>query len=597
MMKATFKWKLSATLLLLGCFTTLIINAQDSGSKVDETLQWFEDARFGMFIHFGVDNKSEFNPEGFNAGEWARVAKRAGMKYVVLTSKHHAGFCLWDSELTDYNIVDQTPYKRDVVKDLVAACKEEGIRFGTYYSIADYNHPMYEPKYQNRANRRQGTIPGADITKYIDFMFAQLEELCQLYEPCLVWFDGGSGFRNPAYKPLLRRQELVDMLHSYGTISNSRLGDDDSLNIVDYLSMNDNLAPPMNLGVCFESAVTMGESWNYRSDDELKTPKELLERLVNAAGNGGNLLLNVGPDHNGAIPEDMVARLEIMGDWLEKNGEAIYETEAGPYVHEISWGTITQSQKEDNTILYLNVVDWPDDGKFTLFGVNNTVLNASLLASGEAIKSKSGFDMSSGQNIITLDIPEDAPDEYVSVIRVEVSGTVSMDDTYMQLGDGKVLLDTYTANIHDLEYIPGKPAKAIDMKMHTVQMGGQGIRPGRGMTVSGFHTKGQALSWDFRVFEPGSYEVVLVCHAGREQSWDVEGRVRVNVVGQSLENELIEEKRLTIPTATPRVVDLYSVLGSVDISSAGAHTLSLEIASDFTGTKPKFRSVILRPVN
>ena len=135
------------------------------------------------------------------------------------------------------------------------------------------------------------------------------------------------------------------------------------------------------------------------------------------------------------------------------------------------------------------------------------------------------------------------------------------------------------------------------MKMHTVQMGGQGIRPGRGMTVSGFHTKGQALSWDFRVFEPGSYEVVLVCHAGREQSWDVEGRVRVNVAGQSLENELIEEKRLTIPTATPRVVDLYSVLGSVDISSAGAHTLSLEIASDFTGTKPKFRSVILRPVN
>ncbi len=139
----------------------------------------------------------------------------------------------WDSELTDCNVVDQTPYKRDIVKDLVAGLQEEGIQIRCYYSIADYHHPLYEPKYQNRPNRRNGTVPGADITKYIDFMFAQLEELCQLYEPCLIWFDGGSGFRNPAYKPLLRRQELVDMLHSYGTISNSRLGDDDSLNIVD----------------------------------------------------------------------------------------------------------------------------------------------------------------------------------------------------------------------------------------------------------------------------------------------------------------------------------------------------------------------------
>ena len=120
------------------------------------------------------------------------------MKLIVLTTKHHAGFCLWDSALTDWNIVDQTPFKRDVVKELAAACRAEGMEMGCYYSIADYHHPLYEPKYQNRPHLRTGTRPDADIAKYIDFMFGQLEELCELYQPCLIWFDGGSGFRDAA---------------------------------------------------------------------------------------------------------------------------------------------------------------------------------------------------------------------------------------------------------------------------------------------------------------------------------------------------------------------------------------------------------------
>ncbi len=583
---------------LSGCLVVLMLSGivMAQTDAVAERMKWFQGAKFGMFIHFGVDNKSEFNPVDFDAGAWARIAKEAGMKYIVLTTKHHAGFCLWDSELTDWNVVDQTPFKRDIVKELAAACKAEGLEMGCYYSIADYHHPLYEPKYQNRPHRRRGTVPGADITKYIDFMFGQLKELCELYHPCLIWFDGGSGFRDPAHKPLLRRKELVDMLHSYGTLSNSRLGDDDPLLIVDYLSMNDNIAPPFNLGVYFESAVTMGHSWHFRSNDDLKSPQALLDRLINAAGNGGNLLLNVGPDHEGVIPEGMVARLKTMGRWLKKNGEAIYGTRAGPYPYEISWGTITQRKDKDSTSLYLNVVDWPEDGKLTLFGVRNPVLNASLLATGKAVKSESKFDVSSGRNIITLEVPEKAPDEYVSVIKVVVAGTVSMDRTFMQLGDGRVLLGAYNAAIHDLEYVPDKPAKALDMKMYTVPLKGGGIMPGRGLTVSGFQTKGQALSWDFRVYKPGTYEVIVVCHANKNQRWNVEGRMRAHVAGQSVENKLIESKRVTIPTMKSGVVDLYSVLGTVTIKAEGAHTLTLEIASSFTRTKPKFRSVMLVPV-
>ncbi len=586
------------SITLLGCLTFLMLSTFGlaQADVVKERMQWFQDAKFGMFIHFHVDNKSEFDPADFDVAEWARIAKAGGMKYIVLTTKHHAGFCLWDSELTDYNIVDQTPWKRDIVKELAAACKAEGLEMGCYYSIADYHHPLYEPKYQNRPHLRTGTRPGADITKYIDFMFGQLEELCELYQPCLIWFDGGSGFRSADRKHLLRRRELVDMLHGYGTISNSRLGDDDALKFVDYLSMNDKMSAPFNLGAYFESPLTMGDSWNYEANEELKSPQALLQRLVIAAGNGGNLLLNVGPDQEGVIPKGMETRIRAMGDWLKTNGEAIYETEAGPYPYELSWGTITQRQEKDSTTLYLNVVDWPENGKFSLFGVNNTILNASLLAGGDSLEYKSEFDVFSGQNVITLKVPKDAPDAYVSVIKLVVSGAVSMDQTFMQSGDGKVIMGAYNGIIHDLEPIPNKPLKAKDMKMFTVPQSGSGIMPGRGLTVSGFHTKGQALSWDFRVYRPGKYKVVVVCHTGKDRAWNVDGRMRAHVAGQSVENRLIESNRVPSPAANSVTMDLQAVLGTVEINSAGAHTLTLQVASDFTDAKPLLRNVMLVPV-
>ena len=194
-------------------------------------------------------------------------------------------------------------------------------------------------------------------------------------------------------------------------------------------------------------------------------------------------------------------------------------------------------------------------------------------------------------------VPKEAPDPYVSVIKLVVAGPVPMDQTFMQSSDGKVCLDAYNANIHDLETIPNKPAKANDMKMFTVPPSGRGIMPGRGLTVSGFHTKGQALSWDCRVYKPGTYEVVVVCHMSKGRAWNVEGRLRAHVAGQTVENKLIESKRVTPPTMNSKIVDLHAVLGTVKINAAGAHTLTLEIASNFTGAKALLRSVMLVPVS
>jgi alpha-L-fucosidase len=583
------------SLTLLGCLAVLMLpgSVVAQTDAVAEQMQWFKDAKFGMFIHFQAPRSGDFNPSNLDTAEWARIAKAGGMKYITLTTSQSSYVPLWNSSFSDRDVTDRTSWKRDIVKELAAACKAEGLRMGCYYPIADPPNPLY-----NEAE------VGGEIRPYVEYLHGMIKELCENYQPCLIWFDASRRFRDPAEKPLLRQQDMVDMLHSYGTLSNSRLGDDDALKYVDYLTMNDNMAPSINLGVHFESAVTMGRSWHCRANDTLKTPQVLLEQLINTAGNGGNYLLNVGPDRNGVIPKGMEERLKTMGAWLKRNGEAIYATEPGPYRYEIGWGTITQRKGKDSTSLYLNVVDWPTDGKFILFGLDNDVLSASLMATGEAIEFKTKVDASSGHNIITLEVPKNAPDEYVSVIKLVVAGAVSMDPAFMQLGDGKVIMDTYNATIHDVEHVPGKPTKAIDMKMFTVpdrrpllpgeitgpwdyQMYrklGEGIMPGRAITVSGLQTKGQALSWDFKLYKPGSYEIVIDCRGSGNESRGVEGKLRAKVAGQSVESELGFDNLGK------------AHLGTVQIDTPGSHTFTLEVASDFSNA-PRYRSVMLVPVS
>ena len=237
-----------------------------------------------------------------------------------------------------------------MVAEVADASKEAGVKLGFYYSIADWHHPEYDPYYSNRNGFHYSSNPDANISKYMKYMYGQIEELCVKYDPSLFWFDGSSGFRPQERKRILGQQDMIDLLHSHGAISNSRLGDDDGLRYVDYLSMGDNQSPFGNIGMPFESAGTMNDSWHHRPNDKnYKSVGELLRRLVTIVGNGGNYLLNIGPDDQGVIPEPDATRLKAMGAWLEKNGEAIYGTSASPHPHGFSWGSITQREKGENT--------------------------------------------------------------------------------------------------------------------------------------------------------------------------------------------------------------------------------------------------------
>ena len=617
-MRKTNRKKLEILLVCL-CLIITVVSAQKiqtRGETNDELMEWFREAKFGMFIHFGPTTPErlrdsnisrtekyeagvrEFNPVDFDAKKWVKIAKEGGVKYIVFTTKHHNGFCNWNSALTDWDIIDQSVFKRDIVAELAEACKDAGIRLGFYYSIADWHHPEFDTLYSNRNGFHFNPNPKADITKYMHYMYGQIKELCEKYQPSLFWFDGSRGFRNADRKRLLGQQEMVNMLHSYGAICNSRYGDDDALKFVDYLSMGDNMIPSGNIGADFECGGTMNGSWFYDPNDKnWKTSERLLSNLVDIVGKGGNYLLDVGPDEKGVIPEASVTRLKTMGNWLEKNGAAIYGTKAGPYPHDLGWGTITQREEGENTILYLNVVDWPKNGTFKLYGLNNKVLKASLLASGKTLTSETKFNVAAGLNVLTVKVPISAPDPYVSVIALNLEGIVSMDQVLMQQRDGTVMLDGYQSTIRDKEFIPNKPLRPLDHRVFTVQKDGDGILPGSSMVIRGLKQVGQALSWDFRLVEPGTYQVALVSMINKSAEWKSDGRMRVAVAGQSVENELNERERLDNPRMPSGLKNSVSILGTVKIDAPGMQTLTLEVAANFINTNPNVRSVMLLPVS
>jgi alpha-L-fucosidase len=372
-------------------------------------LAWWREARFGMFVHWGpvslrgteigwsrgkeVPTEEydalyrRFDPTLFDARAWARLARDAGMGYLVLTTKHHDGFCLWPSALTDYDIA-ATPFGRDVVGELATACRAEGVVFCAYHSICDWRHPDYPLGSPGGGTRKAAP----DMERYTAYLKGQVGELLQRYGPLgLLWFDGEweEPWTEERGLDLYRHcRALQPSLIVNNRVAKGRRGMEGSTAAGAFAGDFD--TPEQRVGRFqrerpWESCITLGRQWSWRPGDELKPLDECVRTLVACAGGDGNLLLNVGPMPTGEIEARQAARLREIGAWLRTHGEAVHGTRGGPFLPG-EWGASTHRE----TSVYLHVLRWPAAGPLVLPALERRIVASSVLGAGTAEARQTG---------------------------------------------------------------------------------------------------------------------------------------------------------------------------------------------------------------
>ncbi len=420
----------------------------------DRRMAWFNEDRFGMFIHWGLyavpagewqgktvpsigewimENGKipvseyekfapQFNPVKFDAREWVRIAKDAGMKYIVITSKHHDGFGLWRSDLTEW-CIKSTPFQRDPLKELADACREAGIRLCFYHSIMDWHHPDWGKR---RPWHDQATGE-PDMDRYMEYLKGQLKELLTRYGPIgILWFDGEwedpwiakRGVELYNYVRSLQPDIIINNRVGKGRAGMSGMNKNVGEGLGDYGTPEQEI-PPTGFppGVYWESCMTMNKTWGFRKDDQdWKSAEVLVRNLIDCASKGGNYLLNVGPTAEGLIPGPSVERLAEVGRWMKVNHTAIYGTKASPF-EQLFWGRCTQKPGGiGQTRLFLHVFDWPKDGNLIVPPLVNKPLKASLLAGGQKLK------VTADRKQIVIHVPAAPPDKIASVIELVIEG-------------------------------------------------------------------------------------------------------------------------------------------------------------------------------
>jgi alpha-L-fucosidase len=423
---------------------------KESVEEHDARMQWWRESRFGLFLHWGLYAVpagewkgtttygewirtsaqiplaeydrfvGKFNPVRFDARAWVRMAKDAGMKYVVITSKHHDGFCLFDSKFTDFDVMS-TPFKRDILKELSEACRAEGLKMCWYHSIMDWHHPDYLPRREWEKDR---PTEGASMHRYVAHMKNQLRELLTNYGPIgVLWFDGewestwtdSLGQDLYAYVRGLQKDIIIN-----NRVGAGRSGMEGFTNAGGFggdFGTPEQQVPATGLpGVDWETCMTMNDNWGYNSHDQhWKSSADLIRMLADIVSKGGNLLLNVGPTAEGLFPQVSVDRLKNIGAWMRANGEAIHGTTASPFPA-LSWGRCTQKRLAGGTRLYLHVFEWPTDGRLVVPGLLSTPRKASLLLTGVTLKT------TQLTQAIVVEVPRTAPDTVNSVVVLEIDG-------------------------------------------------------------------------------------------------------------------------------------------------------------------------------
>lgn len=525
--------------LLLICFAfTIAGHAQtmetmwDSATvqKEHSNIQWFKDAKFGLFIHWGLYSKlagtwngkryfgsgewimnvakipvkeyekvaAGFNPVNFNATEWAQLAKDAGVKYMVITAKHHEGFAMYDSKVSDFTIVKATPYQKDPMKALAEATRKAGIKFGFYYSqFVDWHEPnggrntwdFDESKKNYQLYYQQKAIP-------------QLKELLTNYGPLgIVWFDLPGGLSKT------ETQKLVGSLHALQpqSLFSSRVGQ----GLGDYKDFGDSEVPPQPISGAWEAIFTHNDSWGYIAHDvNFKSSKEIIQLLANVASKGGNLMLNVGPDGMGNIPYYSVKYLKETGQWLRKNSESIYGSTYG-FIPAQPWGVTTAKPGK----LFLHVFNHPKNGKLLIPDFTNTVTNIYALATKRKVQfAKSGKD-------IVVTIPSTITDAANTIYVVEYKGA---QPTYQT--DAPVTVSSaFESNRVEAVQAHTKGNAQIKSVTYSYYFGDWK----HATCVVNMQLPEDTATFQIRITDAGDYRLILEYACPQESAWQ-EGAVSIN---------------------------------------------------------------------
>jgi alpha-L-fucosidase len=526
----------------------------------DERIQWWRDARFGMFIHWGLyslpagewkgkevkgysehlmrkekitrtaylDLAHVFNPIQFNAEEWILTAKNAGMRYFIITAKHHDGFAMYESKVSDFNVVKQTPFKRDPMAELAAAAKKHGMKFGFYYSHAfDWEHPDApgnDWEYQNPGGDK--LLGGANwfdnhpewlpkAVKYVDEKaIPQIKELINKYHPDIIWFD------TPHKLPLSENIKILKAIRDTdpNIVVNGRLARSSSGNFGDYVNTGDRPAELLTVAGDSEAIPTTNESYGYSTHDKShKSARFFIQLLANSASRGGNLLMNIGPKGDGTFDQKDKQILDSIGGWLKQNGAAIYGTQKG-MLPIPAWGVSTLKGQN----IYLHVFNWPKDGNLVVGGLKSDVKTAYLLT--DKNKKPLALKRLDAGNL-NVSLPANASASPDVVIVLEVNGKIDVDVA-------RVISPSVSTN----RFL------VFDAEQH-----GKRMAYGDGKTdryfVNGWKSKDSYLSWNLRALKPAKYKVVVKYIADEGGS-----SYEVNVGDFSKQEEVVASQKGAVVT-------------------------------------------------
>ena len=538
---------------------TTILNVEHASNE-----ELFRDGNYAMFIHWGMysmlanryqgetyygigewmmhpamagipveeykDLAKNFNPVNFNAKEIVQLAKDAGMKYIIITSKHHDGFAMFDSKASDFNIVDATPFDRDPMKELAQECKKAGLGFGFYYSQnQDWTAPGGNRGPETDAQGNPKTFDNYFYEKCLP----QVKEITTQYgDIVLIWFDTPGGIQKKYVEGLIEvvRKNQPDALIS------GRVGH----NMGDYKTLGDMEIPIKNMEGMWETVDVTNDSWGYAwYDENWKSPVEILRRLISTVARGGTYMLNIGPKGDGSIPVDPARSLRSAGDWIKRYPQVVYGAGPSPWQHRLPWGDVTVRKNR----LYLSIYKWPLSGEIFLPGLKTPVSSAVLL-SGEKEKP---LEYTKEKGWIRFDLPHQRPEEMISVIQVDLSAEPEAD------------------TVHGIG-----PNYSIPISVNFAENQGCKIEKKRWMEKFGeWKHEMQAIkweengkvTWEVDVYTPGQYKIELEHTGSGKVVWKVE----------TDENEMIQNQQ----HATDRFHK--SPIGWLEFKTPGRHKVSVSM--------------------